>query len=113
MPYFERRVQLVIFVNFSDLKQSDIAKGLNFNPQKVSNQYTKQFFSKISFCAKNCHFIYLPWLKSALYGPGAIFVSGPCILVVPGVTLNYTRKFAEGLSRNATQIVHFKCYFFC
>ena len=83
MPNFKRRVHLVIFVNFGDSKQSDIAKGLYYNPQKVLTYYTKQFFCKSSFCAKSLHFIYLPWLKSALYGPVTIFVSGPSILVVP------------------------------
>jgi len=87
VPNFERRFQTAITVNFSDLKQFDTAKGLYFNLQKVLTQYPKPFLRKKHFSAKNAHFIFLPWLKSALYGPGTIFMSRPSIFVVPITTL--------------------------
>jgi len=50
-----------IIVNFSDLKQSYVAKDLlNINLQKVLTQYTKLFLRRKHFSAKNVHFIHLP-----------------------------------------------------
>ena len=67
--YFETRFHQLILANFIDLTHFCVAKGLNFNTQKVLFWNSVQFLRKTSFYCKNCHFCHFYSLTLVKTGP--------------------------------------------